>query len=127
MSTILLIAIGGAMGALIRWKLANFTNQEHMPIGTLLANILGSFLTGFATALYADAFFASKGLIGYLYPLIVVGLAGSISTMSAVALEMRTITRLKNRATTFGYLTVSIGFGIMALALGLWLGTSQPI
>ncbi|MGA0842470.1 MAG: fluoride efflux transporter FluC [Candidatus Nanopelagicales bacterium] len=127
MTTVLLIAIGGALGALIRWKLAHFTNYEHMPIGTLMANVLGSFLVGLATALYADAFFDNQGVIGFLYPLIAVGLAGSISTMSAVALEMKNISRLKNAGTTFGYLAVSVGLGILALFLGIWLGTSQPI
>lgn len=127
MSTVLLIAVGGALGALIRWKLAHFTNHEHMPIGTLLANMLGSFLVGLATALYAEAFFENQGLIGFLFPLIAVGLAGSISTMSAVALEMKNISRLKNSATTFGYLTVSVGLGILALFFGIWLGSSQPL
>jgi len=127
MSTVLLIALGGAIGALIRWKLAHFTNHEHMPIGTLLANVLGSFLVGLATALYADAFFANQGLIAFLYPLLAVGLAGSISTMSAVALEMKNISRLKNSATTLGYLTVSVGLSILALLLGIWLGASQPL
>lgn len=127
MSTVLLIALGGAIGALIRWKLAHFTNHEHMPIGTLLANVLGSFLVGFASALYADAFFANKGLVAFLYPLIAIGLAGSISTMSAVAIEMKNISRLKNISTTAGYLAVSVGLSILALAFGLWLGTSQPI
>lgn len=126
-TTILLIALGGALGALIRWKLAHFTNYEHMPIGTLLANVLGSFLVGLSTALYADAFFNNSGVIAFLYPLIAVGLASSISTMSAVALEMKNITRLKNRWTTLGYLTVSIGLGILALVFGIWLGTSKPI
>lgn len=127
MTTVLLIALGGAIGALIRWKLAHFTNYEHMPIGTLLANVLGSFLVGFATALYADAFFNNQGIVGFLYPLIAVGLAGSISTMSAVAIEMKNISRLKNVGTTFGYLAVSVGLGILALFLGIWLGASQPL
>lgn len=126
MSTIFMIAVGGAIGALIRWRLARLTNREHMPIGTLLANTLGSFLVGLSTALYADAFFSNTGVIAFLYPLIAIGLAGSISTMSAVALEIKNITRLKNIATTFGYLTVSIGLGILALALGIYLGTSNP-
>jgi len=127
MSTILMIALGGAIGALIRWKLAHFTNHEHMPIGTLLANTLGSFLVGFSTALYADAFFNKEGVAAFLYPLIFIGVSGSISTMSAVALEMRNISRLKNRVTTFGYLAVSIGLGILALAFGIWIGSSRVI
>jgi CrcB protein len=126
MSTIFMIAIGGAVGALIRWRLAHFTTHDHMPIGTLLANTLGSFLVGLSTALYADAFFGNTGVIALLYPLIAIGLAGSISTMSTVALEIKNITRLKNITTTFGYLTVSIGLGILALVLGIWLGTSRP-
>jgi CrcB protein len=127
MTTILMIALGGAIGALIRWKLAHFTNYEHMPIGTLLANTLGSFLVGLSTALYADAFFNKVGIAAFLYPLIFIGISGSISTMSAVALEMRNISRLKNRVTTFGYLAVSIGLGILALAFGIWLGSSRAI
>ena len=126
-TTLLMIALGGALGALVRWKLAHFTNYEHMPIGTLLANVLGSFLVGFSTALYADAFFNNTGLIAFLYPLIAIGFASSISTMSAVALEMRNISRLKNKYTTLGYLMVSVGLAILALALGIILGTSNPL
>jgi hypothetical protein len=40
---------------------------------------------------------------------------------------MKNISRLKNAGTTFGYLAVGVGLGILALFLGIWIGTSQPI
>jgi hypothetical protein len=40
---------------------------------------------------------------------------------------MRNISRLKNKYTTLGYLMVSVGLAILALALGIVLGTSNPL
>ncbi len=40
------VAVGGALGSLFRYGLSLLANQPGLPLGTWLANVLGSFLSG---------------------------------------------------------------------------------
>jgi len=50
------IAVGAAVGALLRWVLGLWLTQGHqaVPLGTLAANILGGFGIGVAMGLFAQ-------------------------------------------------------------------------
>ncbi|NNC54438.1 MAG: CrcB family protein, partial [Pseudomonadales bacterium] len=76
------IAAGGALGALMRWLLAAPLNSTGLPLGTLLVNLLGSFLIGALLVVFAD-----KGGSEALRAGVVVGLLGGFTTFSAFSLE----------------------------------------
>lgn len=81
----LAIAIGAAMGAILRWQLTlrMATVLQQFPMGTLVANLVGGFLAG-----VASAFFASHpGLPPQWRLLAVTGFLGGLTTFSTFSAE----------------------------------------
>jgi fluoride exporter len=85
MTNILLVAIGGAIGAVFRYLISIFMIQllgSAFPFGTLLVNVLGSFLMGVVYGL---------GQISYVSPevkaLVGVGILGALTTFSTFSNE----------------------------------------
>ena len=80
---ILLVALGGAMGALTRYLITSFSDNfldYQLPLGTLIVNILGCFAAGCVVG-----FFGTK--VTDLYLFFVIGFLGSFTTMSAFSLQ----------------------------------------
>jgi fluoride exporter len=82
------IAFGAALGALLRWYLANRLNAvfPQLPPGTLAANILGGYLIGIAMAV----FFAYPALSPEWKLLTVTGFLGGLTTFSTFSAEVVT-------------------------------------
>jgi CrcB protein len=84
LNSIFLIGIGATIGASIRYLLSIYFLEfleKGLPYGTLFANVIGSFIAGAVILLVAE-----KANIGESYRLfLVVGLAGSLTTMSTLS------------------------------------------
>ena len=85
MSNLLLVALGGSIGAVFRYLISIFMIQvfgSSFPFGTLLVNVLGSFLMGVIYALGQMSHISPelKALIG-------VGLLGALTTFSTFSNE----------------------------------------
>lgn len=82
------IAVGAALGALLRWYLATRLNQlfPQLPPGTLAANLLGGYLIGIAMAV----FFAMPSLSPEWRLLTVTGFLGGLTTFSTFSAEVVT-------------------------------------
>lgn len=85
MNNLLLVALGGSIGAVFRYLISIFMIQvfgSSFPFGTLLVNVLGSFLMGVIYAL---------GQLSHISPelkaLIGVGLLGALTTFSTFSNE----------------------------------------
>lgn len=85
MTNILFVALGGSIGAILRYLISIFMIQvfgSSFPFGTLLVNVLGSFLMGIVYAL---------GQLSHLSPeiksLVGVGLLGALTTFSTFSNE----------------------------------------
>lgn len=121
LSSVFAISLGGAVGALSRYGastiIANWFGREF-PFGTLLVNILGSFLIG-----VAYVFLVERDLLGSEWRLgLITGVLGGFTTFSAFSLE--TVGLLQEnaygRASLYVFLSVAVCLG--ATVLGLWLG-----
>ncbi len=80
------VALGGAFGALARYLMVGRFELwlgAGFPVGTLTANVLGSFLLGVLIDLMALVWSPSPELRA----LLTVGLLGSFTTFSALSLE----------------------------------------
>jgi CrcB protein len=86
--SIIVIAVGAALGALLRWYLAARFNQifPQLPPGTLAANLLGGYLIGIAMAV----FLAFPALSPQWRLLTVTGFLGGLTTFSTFSAEVVT-------------------------------------
>ena len=57
LSALIAISLGAALGAVLRWGLGVGLNHllPALPLGTLVANLVGGYLIGLAMALFAQA------------------------------------------------------------------------
>ena len=80
--TVLYVALGAAVGAPLRYVAGHFLDAHHiggkLPWGTLLVNVVGSFLLGVFSALALDE--SASALLG-------VGFCGGLTTYSAFAVQ----------------------------------------
>jgi len=78
-----LVAIGAVPGAVIRYLLGLFVpHYFNLPIGTLVANVLGSFILGIIVIMFRIGVTTSEVLT-----LIGIGFCGSLTTISTFAVE----------------------------------------
>lgn len=118
-STLSLVAIGGALGASLRFlfgvAVVRVMGHSEFPIIILSVNILGSFLMGvFVVAA------ANKGLT-HLSPLIVTGILGGFTTFSAFSLEAVTLMERGHIGSAALYVSLSVALSVLGLMLGLML------
>ena len=82
MQQAIIVAIGGAVGALARWSLTLILNSDDLPVGTFSVNLIGSFLLGCLT------FALTQELVSETTALALgVGLLGAFTTMSTFSVE----------------------------------------
>lgn len=119
MATTLMVALGGALGAALRflWGVAilRAVGPQEFPLAILGANVLGSFLMGvFVVAA------AKHGLTPYA-PFVMTGVLGGFTTFSAFSLEAVTLAERGALASAGLYVALSVGLSLGGLMLGLWL------
>lgn len=108
MMTYLVIALGGAIGALLRYLIANLFSKHicsTFPCGVLAVNVFGSFLiTLFMT-------FFTLSTLDPLYRLFfVVGFLGSFTTLSSITYD--TILLIKSGAYLLAFLNLLLNFSL---------------
>ena len=87
--TIVAIAVGAALGAVLRWQLGTRLNSlfPTFPPGTLAANLIGAYVIGLAIA-----FFATFPAISPEWRLLVItGFCGGLTTFSTFSADISTL------------------------------------
>ena len=117
MFNVILVASGGAAGAILRYYLisfskALFTNNIY---GTLTVNIIGSFLIGYLVTLdYGKNI--SENFVKFF---LIIGLLGSFTTFSAFSYEVVNLILSKKIIFSFIYIFASISICIVSAYLGM--------
>lgn len=114
---LLLVALGGAVGSVMRYVLALAANGAgaaagHYPWGTLLANLIGCVLMG-ALLSRGQQLSAAQGL------LLGTGFCGGLTTFSSLEAEAWLLGPVWHGA---AYLALSVSLGMLAFGLGWQLG-----
>lgn len=114
-----LVALGGAVGASLRylWGVAmlRVTGPTEFPLAIMSVNILGSFLMGvFVVAA------AHRGLT-HLSPLVMTGLLGGFTTFSAFSMETVNLIERGQVASAGLYMALSVSLSVLGLMVGMWL------
>ena len=122
MIAILQVALGGALGAVLRYLtgigVLRVFGTTPMPLGVLAVNVLGSLLAGLFVA-----FAAQRGVM-HLSPLIVTGVLGGFTTFSAFSLEAVALYERGALGLATIYVLANVILSLAALMLGLALGRS---
>ncbi len=107
---IVMVGIGGFLGAVIRYGMAKKMNQSAgIPVGTLAVNLIGAFLIGLVFGLDL-----SKGWT----LLLASGFAGALTTFSTLNKELIVLWRHGEKKYAICYLLLTYGGGLLLAALG---------
>lgn len=117
-SSLFLVAVGGAIGASLRFlsgvAVLRAFGPQDFPVAVLGVNILGSFLMGMFVVVAAQ-----KGLTQYS-PFVMTGVLGGFTTFSAFSLETVTLIERGQIASAGIYVALSVGLSVLGLMLGLY-------
>lgn len=108
------VALGGAVGSMLRYAISllpiKMVGNTGFPLATLITNIAGAFLIGFLVALAA-----TRDIDPHLMLLLKVGLCGGFTTFSTFALETSTLQANGNQGAALLYVVLSIVLSLMAI------------
>jgi CrcB protein len=117
--TTLAIAAGGAIGALLRYWVANAVYillGRGFPYGTLAVNVLGSLLMGYLYVLFLERMSAGPELRGA----VLVGMLGAFTTFSTFSIETLNLIEQADYLKA----VVNMGISVLACMLAVWLGVT---
>ncbi len=117
---ILLIGVGGFLGAVSRFLVQKFVNNymTTFPLGTLAVNVVGSFILGLL--LYGITY--DRELTINLRDLAAIGFLGSFTTMSAFSHETMLLFDSGNLFQAVLNVALNIGLCLMAVYFGRNIG-----
>lgn len=122
---ILAIAVGAAIGANLRYSLSLWAAQRwgaSFPYGTLIVNVIGSFLIGLVLVLATTRLSLSEPV----RLLIVTGLLGGFTTFSSLSFETYTLITNGSWRAAGIYLASSFGLGMASVFLGAGVARLLP-
>ena len=124
-SGLLSVMLGSALGGAARYFISGFVARrvgETFPWGTLIINVSGAFLIGVFGAMAENNTSLLASPNGWLFA--VTGFLGCYTTVSSFSLQSLALARDGEGVRALGYVVISVGFCIGAVALGFSLGDS---
>lgn len=117
----LLVALGGALGSMLRWAVtigvARATREPAFPWGTLVVNLAGSLAIGMLLGLATER----GALAAPVRTFLVTGLLGGFTTFSAFSGEALSLMRSGHAWAAGGYVAGSVIGGLVLAATGWWM------
>ncbi len=117
MKEILVVGMGGFIGASFRHAIGIWTSQlfkTGFPFGTFFVNVVGCFLIGFFFSLGFD-----KNTELPLKEFMVIGILGGFTTFSAFGFETFTMLKSGQFKLAIIYILSSMIFGLISVGLGM--------
>lgn len=123
MTPVIWVALGGALGSAGRYWMALAAARllgAAFPWGTILINILGSFVIGWFAALSGPGTRLAAPDAARAF--VMTGICGGFTTFSAFSLQTIELLRLGETGRAFANVLASVALCLAATALGLRLG-----
>ena len=120
LKTIFYIAIGGAIGSVLRYLMSLFVNKywvNNFPLATFFTNFLGCFLIGLILGILQKNNLTDSNLKWFL----VTGFCGAFTTFSTFGHENLTLLQNQNSLIAFLHIGTSVFLGILAVWFGLFI------
>jgi CrcB protein len=123
MNAVILVALGGAIGSVARFKLSGYvlhhTIDWRFPAGTFAVNVIGCLAAGILVGLAEKYDFMSAET----RLLVFTGILGGFTTFSAFGLETMFLLRRGEVLIAGANIFLSVAMGLAALWLGLGLAS----
>jgi len=114
-----IVALGGALGATLRYAVSEWVSVDSFPYATLSVNLIGSFLLGvLAVGLAQNILSANMAL------LLGTGVLGAFTTMSTFSLETFEMFDQGQGSSAIVYIVLTMTLGPLLALLGWKLGES---
>ena len=109
--SILAVALGSALGALLRWQLGEKLNAllSGLPPGTLIANLIGAYIIGLAIAFFS----ACTDLSPEWRLLVITGFCGGLTTFSSFSAEIMLLLQQGRSGWAFGTMLAHVGGSLL--------------
>lgn len=113
--TLLAIALGGAVGSVARYLLADALGAfDRFPVGTLVVNVSGALLLGLAATLLMERASPPEAVrLG-----LTIGALGGYTTFSTIQLEVLQLLDSGSWPTALGYALITPATGFLAVWAG---------
>ena len=119
MLNFIFVAIGGSIGASLRYFaylfFKNYLLSNYLFLSTLIVNIVGSFLIGYAILLM-ETKNLSEDFIRYF---LIIGVLGSFTTFSTFSIESVDLLLSKKFFHAFSYMFLSLSLCLLFTFIGL--------
>ena len=119
----LAVMVGGALGSLARWGLAMAVGRwlgQGFPWGTVLINIVGSFVIGWFAGLTGPA--GRVAVPDAARAFVMVGICGGFTTFSSFSLQTVELMRAGYAGRALGNVVASVVLCLVATMVGLRVG-----
>ena len=122
MEVVLVVGLGGAAGAILRWQVGVFMSHLLAPAfwATLTVNLVGSFLVGLLLMWFQEKLHISD----VLRTGILVGLLGGFTTYSAFSMEAVNMMMAGSYGRASAYVAGTVTVCLMGTWVGVILGRS---
>ena len=107
---IMYLALACGVGALVRYFLSRYNQGSVLPLGTLIANLLGCFLIGL---------FYNHVESKEVYLILATGFCGGLTTFSTLNDELQKL--LADKKVFYSYFLLTYLGGLLAIFLGILL------
>ncbi len=117
-----LVALGGAIGAVLRFSIGNLIESSDFPLSTILVNVSGSFILGMLAVMAINNGYSEELMLFFG-----TGLLGAFTTMSTFSLETLTLVKNDNYTLALVYASISFVLCILFAFVGWELGDRLEI
>ena len=117
-----LVALGGAIGAVLRFGIGNIIESSDFPLSTILVNVSGSFILGMLAVMAINNGYSEELMLFFG-----TGLLGAFTTMSTFSLETLTLVKNDNYTLALVYASISFILCILFAFVGWELGDRLEI
>jgi fluoride exporter len=114
---IVAVGLGAAFGAWLRWGLGHWLNPAFptLPMGTLVANLIGGYLIGLAVAYFGE----HAGLSPETKLFVITGFLGGLTTFSTFSAEAVTLLSRTQYVWAAVHITGHLAGSLLMTVLGM--------